>query len=110
MALVSMKVDPPEMEMAQPDSPYGWGLCIYLNEEQVEALGLNGNPPQAGSTVTLRAIAKVTRVVQEADAAEEAAEGEDPNDIDVSLSLQITDLEVLPQGVASNSATMLYGG
>ena len=111
MSLVSMKVDPPENEAVAADSPYGWGLCLYLNEEQVEALGLNSNPPRAGSTVGIRGIAKVVRVTQEADAAEETAEGEDPNDIDVSLSLQITDLEVTPEGATSSaqSASMLYG-
>ncbi len=110
MAMVSMKVDSKDYDMAMPpDNPYGYGLCIYLNEEQVEALGLDKNPPKAGTSVGIRAIATVVSVTQEADPTEEAAEGEDPDDIDVTLRFQITDMEVTPGG-QTITGSMLYGG
>lgn len=110
----------PMVNIANPDrealeeykpNPYGYGTCICLTEEQVEMLGLDKNPPKAGQTVTIQAIAKVARVTSKYDPAEEAAEGEDPESIDVALELQITDMEVITGGRSSNeSASMLYGG
>jgi hypothetical protein len=93
-------------------NPYGYGTCICLTEEQVEALGLDKNPPPAGTKVGIRAIAVVRRVTTEYDPAKEAAEGEDPEDIDVALELQLTDMEVTVGATGSNnqSASMLYGG
>lgn len=102
---------PDQSEIAEyKPNPYGYGACICLTEEQVEMLGLDKNPPAAGSTVNIRAIAKVARVTQKYDPAEEAAEGEDPDSIDVALELQITDLEVTTGSSSSKSASMLYGG
>lgn len=110
MGMVSMKVqDDDQYEMAQPN-PYGYGLMICLNEEQVEALGLDKNPPRPGSTVSVRAIAVVKRVTQESDPTEEVAEGEDPNDPDVTLQIQITDMEVIPQGSSVNGSLLYSGG
>jgi len=109
MGMVSMKTGDRMNECcAIADNPYGYGLCIYLNEEQVEALGLGKNPPAAGSTVSLRAIAKVVQVTQEADPGEEVAEGESASDVDVELRFQITDLEVMPQGGTTNIAAAIY--
>lgn len=105
--MVSMKTEDGDYEMSAPN-PYGYGLTICLTEEQVEALGLDKNPPPAGSVVGIQAIAIVKRVTQESDPAEETAEGEDPSDIDVSLELQITDMEVTPAQKAVD-ASLLYG-
>lgn len=103
MAMVSMKQER-EAYPEVADNPYGYGLCINLSEEQVEALGLKDYAPAAGSTVGLRAIALVTQKVEEAD-----PDG-DGDGIDVRLSLQITDLEVTPGGQGSSGAsTVLYG-
>lgn len=55
----------------------------------------------------LRAAAVVKRVTTEYDPAEEAAEGENPEHIDVAIELQITDLEVA--GQRPDVATILYG-
>jgi hypothetical protein len=111
MPLVKMDVNSSEYPSPQ-DNPYGYGLEISLSEEQVEALGLDKNPPPAGSTVTIQAIARVTRVSMESDPAEEAAEGEDGSDVDVRLCLQITELDVVPQQSASARSveSILYGG
>lgn len=109
MALVSMKTEGDGPESCAPN-PYGYGLSICLTEEQVEALGLDKNPPAAGSSVGLRAIARVRTVTQRSDPAEEVAEGESADDIDVVLELQITDLEVTQERSAGSTADALYGG
>lgn len=110
MGMVSIAKGEGSVEPYTPN-PYGYGTCICLTEEQVEALGLDKNPPAAGSTVTIQAIARVSRVTQTSDPAREAAEGENPDDIDVALELQITDMEVMPTSTTSNNAaSMLYGG
>lgn len=90
-------------------NPYGYGTCICLTEEQVEMLGLDKNPPKAGQTVTIKAIAKVARVTSKYDPAQEAAEGEDPEDIDVAIEFQLTDIEVTTGKTSSQNASMLYG-
>ncbi len=107
MALVSMKTESGEdYPCCCESNPYGYGLTICLSEEQVEALGLDKNPPKAGSVVTIRAMAMVRTVTQEADPAEEVAEGEDANDIDVTLSLQITDMEITPASSIGAASSM----
>jgi hypothetical protein len=109
MALVNMAV--PDNEVAEyTPNPYGYGLCLRLTEEQVELLGLDKNPPKAGSVVSIRAFANVTQVTSSYNPAEEAAEGEDPESIDVALELQITDLEITDTtDMQGQRATMLYG-
>ncbi len=102
MGMISMKLS----KDSDDDAPYGCGLCIRLNEEQVEALGLGKHPPAPGSKVGLRAIATVRRVTQEADPDEAEEKGED-SDVDVALELQITELEVTRE--ARPAASVLYG-
>ena len=109
MALTSMKMDGDDgLPCCAESNPYGYGLSICLSEEQVEALGLDANPPAAGSTVTLRAIAMVRSVTQEAELGDAEEDGE-TNKIDVRMTLQITDMEVTPGGQAGQAATVLYG-
>ena len=86
MALVSMKTDDGMGEAIEP-SPYGYGLCLHLNDDQCEALGIK-QPPAAGSVVMLAARA----FVKEATAS--AEEDGDDKGPDVRLTLQITDMEV----------------
>lgn len=88
MALVSMKTGDGMAEMPEP-SPYGYGLCIHLNDDQCEALGIT-QPLQAGAVVMLSARAFVKEATATAD---EVGEGEAP---DVRMALQITDLELKP--------------
>lgn len=101
MAMVSMAVS----EAPEPNG-YNQGPCVYLTEDQVEALGLKANPPAAGSPIGIRAIARVMSKTEDAD-----IDG-DGDGIDVRLTLQITDMEVTPGATGSNagSASMLYGG
>ena len=110
MTMVNIAAGEGSVETYTPN-PYGYGTCICLTEEQVEKLGLDKNPPKAGTRVSIKAFAVVKRVTTEYDPAKEAAEGEDPEDVDVALELQITDLEVTAAGgrSQSESASMLYG-
>lgn len=99
MPLVSMKME--DGDSCCPESnPYGYGLEINLTEDQVEALGLKVNAPEAGSKVNLMAVAVVRTVTKEA-----SPDG-DSDGVDVCLRLQITDLEVI-QGRPS-VASKLY--
>lgn len=109
MTMVNMAVPDNEAAEYEPN-PYGYGLCIRLTEEQVELLGLDKNPPKAGSVVTIRAFANVVKVISSYDPVEEASEGEDPESIDVALELQITDLEITDNTDRQGQrAAMLYG-
>lgn len=106
MALVSMKTERgDDLACCVESNPYGYGLTICLSEEQVEALGLDKNPPRAGTVVTIRAMASVRSVTQEADV-EDAAEGEGAGSIDVRMSLQITDMEVTPASSVGSASAM----
>ena len=109
MAMVNMAIADDEATEYKP-SPYGYGLCISLTEEQVEALGLDKNPPAAGSKVGIQAIAIVKRVTQESEAGDPEEAGEDSS-IDVCLTFQITDMEVTgASSQGGKAASMLYGG
>jgi len=111
MAMVSMKVEREDKMAEVKDNPYGYGLTICLNEEQVEALGLNKNPPEAGSSVGIQAMATVRRVTRSVDAEEDMAEGEPADGVDTVLELQITDMGVTTPGRQSaDTAGKLYGG
>jgi hypothetical protein len=93
MALVSMKTDD-GMAEAPMSSPYGYGLCLHLSDDQCEALGIK-QPLAAGAVVMLTARA----FVREATArAEEDGDDKGP---DVSLALQITDMEIKPQAAGT---------
>ena len=107
MALVSMKQDSDGGNMAccVQSNPYGYGLTLCLSEEQVEALGLDKNPPGAGTQVGLRAVAIVQRVTQSTD-----TDGDDPAEVEVSISLQITDLEVMREATNVQASASLYSG
>ena len=103
MGMVDMAVEGNNDYSMPSDNPYGYGLCISLTEEQVEALGLDVNPPAVGSQVGICAIAKVVQVTSETE-----VDGDD--DVDVRIQLQITSMEVTQDGISStNAATVLYG-
>jgi hypothetical protein len=108
MAMTSMKTDDDRDCYPCPSNPWGYGLTISLTEDQVEALGLKNNPPPAGSTVGIQAIAIVTSVTQDADI--DGVSGDGDNDgVDVTLRFQITDMEVTGASTGPAPATMLYG-
>jgi hypothetical protein len=99
--MVSMKT---EAGVAEAPS-YDCCPCIYLNDDQVEALGIKGLPAP-GTVFTLQCRAVVESITARAEEADEkAAEGGKP---DVSLSLKITDMAASRSG--GDTASMLYGG
>ena len=81
---------------------YGYGLTLYLDEDQCEALGIS-KALNAGTQVTLQANAIVTSATETLE-----RDGDDKGP-DVSISLQITDLGLNAGGVLKNAATLLYG-
>lgn len=99
--MVSMQIEDSDSECYPIDSKYGYGLSLRLTEEQVSALGLASNPPKAGSTVGIQAIAIVQEVTSRADA------DADKPEIEVSLCLQITDMEI-NQARNVDAASILY--
>lgn len=95
--MVSMKMEP-EVDSYSPPA-YGYGLCLYLNDDQCEALGIK-KALEAGSTVNLTAKATVVRSTQSVEM------DKDDKGPDYSLELQITDMELRPSG--GSVASRLY--
>lgn len=92
------------------DAPDGYNMCpcIYLNDDQVEALGIK-EPPAPGTQYVLRVVAVATRVTATAEEPEEqATEGSAP---DVSLELRLTDIEIQSNTTVrrGQAAALLYG-
>lgn len=86
------------------EAEYDASPCIYLSDDQVEALGIKS--ATAGQVLNLKVVAKATRVTSTQEEPDEAAaEGNSP---DVTLTLCLTDIEVV--GTAEKSiADTLYG-
>jgi len=102
MAMINMKQKaeteekPGEIEMDEPKYPYG--LCINLDKEQLDKLGITALP-QVGAQMTIMAKAYVKST-----SAYETQGGKD-----MSIGLQITDMEIGSAKTQSDQATMLYG-
>jgi len=106
MTMISMKPQRQESGTERDAACHGGcGLCLCLDEDQVEALGLDRQPPAAGTKVGIRAVAQVRRITRDVDV-NDAGQGED-GDGGVTLELHITDLEVTPEARAP--ASVLYG-
>lgn len=105
MALKSMKreADDELCPMGWTPDNFPYGLQLYLDEDQCEKLGL-GNALKAGTEVTISAKAIVVSSTESLT----RETGEKGND--VSLSIQITDMDVRPGGMVRNAAEVLYGG
>ena len=103
MALVSLKQEEDMRPTYMVDSVYGYGTSICLNGEQCEALGIT--KMLAGQPVSIRANGIVTR------ASEELESSTDSGGKDISISIQLTDIEVKNTGAANakTAAKMLYG-
>ncbi|WKJ88766.1 hypothetical protein QZJ86_12110 [Methylomonas montana] len=84
------------------DNPYGYGLSIYLNDDQCEALGIK-QPLRAGTQVKITALAFVQSATESVE-----DDGDDTGN-DISLSLQITDMELSGTSNAAEHAGKLYG-
>lgn len=97
--MANMNIKPEGPEIAEYDS------CpmIYLNDDQVEALGITA-PPTPGQVIELRVKATVTRVTTEQVEADEASEGNAP---EVYLTLRCGDIELVDSG--KSIASSLYG-
>ena len=96
MKLVSMKKAEQNDTAPDPDD-YGYGLMLYLDDDQLQALGLAALP-DVGTVMDIQAKAVVMRIVQEND-----GEGAEKR-----LNLQITDLGVQKTDQRT-AADKLYG-
>ena len=95
--MVNMGIDD-GVERYTPN-PYGYGLCLELTAGQCEALGIT-QPPSAGTRMAIRAMCYVAKATQSVE-----DDGDDAGP-DVSLCLQITDMELGTP--SSNDASVLY--
>jgi hypothetical protein len=109
MELKSMKMSPAEQkEYAQPslvtgpDAPsYPWGLCLTVDDDALEKLGLPALPT-VGQTMMLMASVEVKSV----------SASQRGDELYRSLELQITDMALEPSAAAKkqDTAEVLYGG
>ena len=106
MALINMKRAPEKEEMPgeiEKDEPrYPYGLCIRLGKDELEKLGITALPT-VGSKMKISAEC----FVESTSAYETQGSGKD-----MSLSLQITDMEIGATDAKKTNdqnATMLYG-
>lgn len=98
MKMVNLKSDPHEqLCCSMPMEQYGYGLRIYLCEEDCEKLGIT-KALRAGTEVAISA----TESLERPEAGETKGNG-------INLSLQITDLGVNAAGVRRDAAAELYG-
>jgi hypothetical protein len=103
MAMVNMKRDaereemPGEVERDEPQYPYG--LCIRLGKDELEKLGITALP-KVGTEMMVMA----KGFVESTSAYETQGEG-----TDMSVKVQITDIEVGAASASGNAATALYG-
>lgn len=101
MTLASMKTNESE-SMCCSSSPYGWGTSLNLNEEQCKALGIT-EPLRAGTKLSLQAIAFVRT------SSESVEDDGDSKENDISMCLQITEMELTPAPASTKSAAeVLY--
>jgi hypothetical protein len=104
--MISMKRKPDgENSTAMPvegssKEEYPYGLCIRLGKEELKKLGIT-QPPSVGSKMTITAAV----YVKSTSAYEYAGE-----DKDMSVELQITDMEIGEAQDKGDAATLLYGG
>ena len=87
---------PGEIEYDEPAYPYG--LCITLDAEQLDKLGITALP-KVGSTMMIKAKAYVKSTG--------AYETQGGNDM--TMSLQITDMEISGEDRQQNQAEAMYG-
>ena len=102
--LISLKNEPDEGFESYRSNNFGYGTEIYLNGEQCEKLGITA-AMKVGQPVTIRAAGLVTR------STEEIESSTDSGGKDVSLSIQLTEIEIKANGTASakKAQDILYG-
>ena len=106
MAMINMKSKPEMEEMPgamEEDAPeYPYGLCVHLGTDELTKLNIT-TLPEVGSTMMLHASVFVKST---------SAYGTQGGGKDTCVTLQITDMEILPaEGKSDNNsmASMLYG-
>lgn len=106
MAMINMKSKPEMEEMpgaVEEDAPeYPYGLCVHLGTDDLAKLNIT-TLPEVGSTMMLHASVFVKST---------SAYGTQGGGKDTCVTLQITDMEILPaEGKSDNNsmASMLYG-
>jgi hypothetical protein len=106
MAMINMKSKPEMEEMPgamEEDAPeYPSGLCVHLGTDELAKLNIT-TLPEVGSTMMLHASVFVKST---------SAYGTQGGGKDNCVTLQITDMEILPaEGKSDNNsmAAMLYG-
>jgi hypothetical protein len=99
--LVSMAKTPEEVQQDMADMPavapagkisgpkYPYGLCLSLDDESLEKLGLDGDLPEVGEVLQFSAIARVTSASMN-----EHENGAGASDTCCRVELQITDMGV----------------
>lgn len=103
MKLTSMATPEPDYLCCPESNKYGYGLTLYINEEQCEALGIT-KPLRAGQVVRIDALAYVASATSSVE-----ADGDDAGP-DVSMRLQITDLGLDASKSPADMAKKLYPG
>lgn len=98
--LVSMKRESYPEDIYQMTA-YPGGLCLYLDDDQCEKLGID-KALKPGTEITVTAKALIVSSTENLE--RDKGEGND-----VSLSLQITDLGLTVGGLIKNAAEILYG-
>jgi len=100
--MINMKQKPEAEEMSgaiEYDEPaYPYGLCLHLDAEQLEKLGITALP-KVGSTMMIHAMAYVKSTG--------AYETQGGNDM--TMSLQITDMEISAEERGVSHAEAMYG-
>jgi hypothetical protein len=103
MSMVNMKSKVEREEMpgeVDADGPrYPYGLCIRLGKDELAKIGMT-TLPNVGTGMNLMARATV-KSVSSYDTQGEGA--------DMSVELQITDLELGQMSASTNAANVLYG-
>lgn len=102
MALTSLEKNTETTCEPIANRKFGYGTEIYLDGEQTEQMGLK--KMAAGQVVSVKASGIVTRCAEEIDPEK------DDGGKDLSIGIQITDIEVRPVGPANalKAAEILY--
>lgn len=94
MKLVDMKreeeKEPEEVAMSGSMSPYPYGLCIHLDKDEMDKLGIT-ELPSVGMEYHIFAVGQVNSVSQ---SASDYGQGEDESS---SMGIQITMLQLVPE-------------
>jgi len=104
MALVSLKREPDDYPSAYFENHFGYCTEISLDGEQCEKLGIT-KPMRVGQPVSIRAMGVVVH------SGECLKADEDSGNKEVTVRIQLTEIDVTPNGSASpaKAAAMLYG-